>query len=496
MVSWSLVFSLVPLALFLFLLLVKKSSLLTTSLITLLLVAGFSFFYWRILPGLFFVSFGKGFGVAFDILLIIFGAIFFLERLREAGVIDNIGYYLESFSQDFRVQVILLAWFLENFLEGTAGFGTPSTVVAPLLVGLGLPPVQAVVIALLGNSTSVAFGAAGTPIRVGFAGLQVGGVPFYTALINCLGFLVPVFILWVLTAPRKEGKEEFLEALPFALWSGVAFVLPALLALFFGQEFSSILGAVAGLFLVILTSKLGLFLPKNIRRAGAGERKASLSLFKTILPYAFLIALLIGGKFFLGSSAIVIPVINHSFNLFNPGLAFIIAGLSLAIWGQKKNQGWLAARMALRRTIEPFLVIFSMSVVVQLLINCNQNLSGFPSPLEIIAKSFENGFLPFLAPIAGAFGSFITGSATVSNIMFGSFLAKASSVLSLETGIILSLELVGAAAGNMIALADILAAEAVVGLHNQERLVLKGVIVPCAIYVVLAGLLGFFLVSG
>lgn len=81
---------------------------------------------------------------------------------------------------------------LENFLEGTAGFGTPSTVVAPLLIGLGLPPLQAVVITLLGNSASVVFGAAGTPIRVGFAGLDTAAVPclIYVLLAGVIGLLI------------------------------------------------------------------------------------------------------------------------------------------------------------------------------------------------------------------------------------------------------------------------------------------------------------------
>jgi len=55
--------------------------------------------------------------------------------------------------------------------------------------------------------------------------------------------------------------------------------------------------------------------------------------------------------------------------------------------------------------------------------------------------------------------------------------------------------LVGAAAGNMIALADILAAEAAVHIHDEERKVLRGVIVPCLIYVTLVGLIGLLVVK-
>jgi len=77
--------------------------------------------------------------------------------------------------------------------------------------------------------------------------------------------------------------------------------------------------------------------------------------------------------------------------------------------------------------------------------------------------------------------------------MFGNFLALAAKSLGFAVDKILALALVGAAAGNMIALADIIAAEAVVGLKNEESKILRGVIIPCAIYVILIGIVGLIL---
>jgi len=194
-------------------------------------------FYWKMKPVFLVGSLEKGFFVALDIFFIILGAIFFLEIMRETKIIENIGYHLESISKDLRVQVIFLAWFFENFLEGTAGFGTPSTVVAPLLVGLGIGPINAVIIALLGNSASVVFGAAGAPIKIGFSGLAGSGLPLTAAMLNLVGILVPVFILWFLTRGKENSKKEFIEALPFALWAGIAFAIPSILSIFVGQAF-------------------------------------------------------------------------------------------------------------------------------------------------------------------------------------------------------------------------------------------------------------------
>lgn len=207
-----------PFILFLLLLLWKRTPLIWVSLTTLVLITAAASFYWKVYPAYIFGSMAKGFFVALDIFFIIFGAIFFLEIMRETKIIENIGYYLESISKDLRIQVIFLAWFFENFLEGTAGFGTPSTVVAPLLVGLGMNPISAVIIALLGNSASVVFGAAGTPIKVGFGSLAGAGVPLTAALINSVGILVPVFMLWFLTMNKENRKKEFLKL--FLLPSG------------------------------------------------------------------------------------------------------------------------------------------------------------------------------------------------------------------------------------------------------------------------------------
>jgi len=485
----------IPFIIFFILLLWRKTPLIWVSLITLVLVLAIATFYWQVYPVYLVGSLAKGFFVALDILFIIFGAIFFLEITRETKIIENIGFYLESISKDLRVQVIFLAWFFENFLEGTAGFGTPSTVVAPLLVGLGITPINAVIIALLGNSASVVFGAAGTPIKVGFGVLAGASVPMTAALLNLVGILVPVFMLWFLTKSKENGKKEFFEALPFAIWAGIAFAVPSILTVFIGQEFPSILGAVIGLILVLVTTKLGFLVPRTEKNMMDTVRTPTLSLGKVVFPYVLLILLLVSGKFLIGSSGVTIPIIvKHAFAFFNPGFAFIIAGIVTILMFRKNFRFFTSSTMlAAKRSMEPFLVIAFMSSIAQIMVNSVRNPMVLPSMIDFLAANVKNTLLPLWAPIVGAFGSFLTGSATVSNLMFGNFLATAAHDIGFSVDKILALALVGGAAGNMIALADTIAAEAVVGLKNEERNVLKGVIIPCAIYVGLVGLIGLLI---
>ncbi len=485
--------SVIPFLFFVFFLIINKTSLLKASVITLVLYTLLALFYWKMIPSLFYVSYAKGFMVAFDIFIIIFGAIFFLEVLNDLKIINNISYYLEHFSKDYRVQIIVIAWFFEAFLEGTAGFGTPAAIAVPLLIGLGLPPIRALVVGLLGNSTAGVFGAAGTPINVGFAGLKFGLVPSMAAMINCVGFIVPIFMLWVITEDRKNRKYEFLNALPFAIWSGILFVIPSFIISLFWPEFPSIIGSLVGIILIMITTKLGLFVPKEILSLkNEKELISTMSPFKSFLPYLILVFSLILGKIFFGSIGIPIKLgFTHIFNLFNPGFAFIISGVLVAlIWRSKKEIIKDSVKSAIKGAVGPFFVIVSMLAMVQVMINSGQNSSGLPSAIIVIAKFFETSFLPFFAPFIGAFGGFITGSVTVSNILFGHLFFTAATGLNLNTQFILSLGVVGAAAGNMIALADILTAEAVVGVKNQERQILKGVFVPCLIYLILVGIIG------
>ena len=492
-----LLLSIAPLVIFVILIFLRKIKLLWASLISLLVTLFLVIFIWQMQPNFIGASFLKGTFVATDILLIIFGALFFLGTLKRTKIINNLCLYLEKISPDYRIQIILLAWFLENFLEGTAGFGTPSTVVAPLLVGIGLSPIVAVAVALLGNSASVVFGAAGTPIRIGFAGLDIAGVPLYSALINMVGFLVPVFILWMITSSQKERKIHFLEALPFAIFSGIAFVIPSVLLVFLGQEFPSIIGSVIGFLIVFLAIKLNFLIPRNIRilrQEHLGVEK--MSTFKIFFPYILLIVLLILSKFCLSNFTYTVNFgMQHSFNIFNPGLAFILASIITIIFFQKKQKFDLKTiKGSFIKTIEPFLIIAIISIMVQLMVNSDQNISNNYSFLQIIANNFKTSLLPFMAPFIGAFGSFLTGSATISNIMFGSILQSTSVTLGFSVAMILSLELVGAAAGNMIALADILPALAVVGLKGQETEIIKRVILPCVVYLVFVGIVGLIII--
>ncbi len=498
MIDTTIILAIAPFLIFVFLLLIKKIPLLKTSVITLSVYTILAIFYWKILPSFLYISYGKGIFIAFDIFIIIFGAIFFLEILKDLKIIKNISYYLSNISKDYRVQIIIIAWFFEAFLEGTAGFGVPAAITVPILMGIGLKPIRALIVGLLGNSAPGVFGAAGTPIKLGFAGLNIKSVPLLASIFNIVGLIVPVFMLWIITKDRENRKREFVEALPFAVYSGIVFVMPSILGVFLGQEFPTIIGSIVGLIIIIISIKLNIFTPKNsLSLNDEKERVSTMPAFNTFLPYGLLVLFLILGKVFLGKIGIPINLgFSHVFNLYNPGLVFILVGIIISfIWKSHKKILSNFSKKAFTRTLGPFLVISSMLVMVQIMINSGHNFSGISSAITVMSRGFETTLLPLFAPFIGAFGAFMTGSVTVSNIMFGTLFSAAATNLGMSIAVILSLAVVGAAAGNMIALADILTAEAVVGEKNKEIEILKGVFIPCLTYLLLLGIIGLIVIK-
>jgi len=498
MFNLPIILAIFPFLVFLYLLFIKKTSLLKASIIILLTYTLLAIFYWKIMLSFLYLSYAKGFFTALDIFIIITGAVFFLEILKDLKIIKNISYYLGGLSKDYRIQIILIAWFLECFIEGTAGFGTPAAIAVPLLMGLGLPPMRALIVGLLGNSIPGVFGAAGTPIKMGFVGLNTAGVPLLASLLNCVGFIVPVFMLWMITRDRVNKRQEFFKALPFAIWSGLVFVIPSVAFTFVGQEFPSILGSVLGLIIIVISIKTKFLVPKeSLSLCEDRKEESTMSSFKAFLPYIILITLLILGKFIIGTLGIkfFIPF-KQTFSLFNPGFIFIISGLLVVlIWKEKKEIISRSIKRAFSSAIHPFFVVLSMLAMVQIMINSGNNYSGLVSAISMITHVFETTLLPFFAPFIGAFGAFMTGSVTVSNIMFGHLFSIASTNLSMNTTVVLALGVVGAAVGNMVALADILTAEAVTGLKNGEIGVLKGVIFPCLTLLFILGLMGLIILN-
>lgn len=228
----------------------------------------------------------NGLVVAGTLLYIIFGALLLLHTLQESGALAVIRRGFTGITPDRRIQVILIAWLFGAFIEGSAGFGTPAAVAVPLLVGLGFPPLAAVVAGMLIQSTPVSFGSAGTPILVGVStGLEgseavaayasglglvawtdfLAFVGLRVAVLHAVaGTLVPLIVVATLTRffGARRSFAEGLRVWRFALFAALAMTIPYLLtAYLLGPEFPSLFGGLLGLGIAVWAAKRGLFMP-------------------------------------------------------------------------------------------------------------------------------------------------------------------------------------------------------------------------------------------
>jgi lactate permease len=95
---------------------------------------------------------------------IVLAAVFLFHLTVHAGQFEIVKHSVAAISPDRRMQALLIAFSFGTFIEGAAGFGTPVAISAALLIGLGFSPLYAAGLALLANTSPVAFGALGTPI--------------------------------------------------------------------------------------------------------------------------------------------------------------------------------------------------------------------------------------------------------------------------------------------------------------------------------------------
>ena len=491
----------------------------------------------------------QGLVLTAGLLWIIFGAILLLNTLKYSGAIATIRAGFSNISPDRRIQVILIAWLFGCFIEGASGFGTPAAVAAPLMVAVGFPALAAVTFGMMIQSTPVSFGAVGTPLIVGVQGgldrvalteqLAARGMewePFFRIIVSevaimhaICGTLMPLLLVMFMTRffGRNKSWTEGLSILPFALFAAFSFTIPYVLAgVFLGPEFPSIIGGLLGLAIVTAAVKAKFLVPKNTWDfAPASEwpeewvgrfeitmdslSQVKIGRFMAWLPYVLL-------ALFLVLSRTVKPVtdalksidlkfadilgeqgVNGNFQvLYLPGgilvavciITYFLHRMRTADFGRavRESGGTLLGA--------GFVLVFTVPMV-RVMINSGVNVNDLASMPIAMARGVADlmgQVYPLFAPSVGALGAFLAGSNTVSNLMLSQFQYETATLLGLSGALLVAAQSVGAAAGNMIAIHNVVAASATVGLLGREGVTLRKTILPTIYYVLLTGALTMF----
>lgn len=492
---------------------------------------------------------------AVSLLYIIFGAILMLYTLEESGGIRSIRAGFTSISPDRRVQAIIIAWLFGSLIEGASGFGTPAAIAAPLLVAIGFPAMAAVLVTLIIQSTPVSFGAVGTPILVGVnTGLSGQAIVEQTitpmaftdylveiavkvaTLHGLIGFLIPLIMIGMMTrffGPRRSFAEGF-RIWKFALFAGLAFTVPYwIIASLLGPEFPSLVGGIIGLLIVVPAARAGFLIPKEVfdfpprdqwdgkwvgKLDDLEDHRAGLemmSLLKAWAPYIFVVLLLVATRTIPDFKAwLTAPERTMAFDdlfgsginarvqwLYLPGTVLILASLFTFLFHRMRPADYGKALRSSGSTMIAAAPALLLAVpMVQVFINsASDTMASMPIVLAESVSAVVGSAWPMFAPLIGSMGAFVAGSNTISNMMFSLFQFSTAEQIGLGSagaGLVVALQAIGGAAGNMICVHNVVAASATVGLVDREGEIIRMTLIPMFYYIVQGGFLGLAILAG
>ena len=471
--------SILPFIILIYFFIIKQIKAYKVMFVNFILTSIIIYFFWNVeFMNIFFSSI-KGFLIGFEIFLIIFGAIILfkiIEFKKNLLVIEN---FFKNITHDKNLQLLLIGFLLVAFFEGIAGFGIPAVICAPILIYLGFKKIPAVVVCLTSDAFTVSFGAFGTPILYGIKEGAINSntqeVAFLTSFIlGILMIFLPFFLLFIYDFLTEKNFSNLKKYFSISFFMGFTFAsIYFITASFFSLQLPSVIASIFSLIIFIF------FIKKN-------KIKNKIKIFQAFLPYIFLVFLLIIIRFnflylndlFSKISYTFNPInfILYTFNFTSLGILLFLTSLiflfSYKLNNKQKKQIILHS---INKTKITFLtLIFTLMFVQVLLISNynNLNILGIPQIIANFFSQFEIFYL-FISPLIGAFGAFLSGSVTVSNLIFSQIQYDIALLNTLPLSLVLALQVIGGSIGNLISIQNLIAVSSVVDLHHQEHKLFK-----------------------
>ncbi|MDU4257201.1 MAG: L-lactate permease [Intestinibacter bartlettii] len=441
----------------------------------------------------------EGMAIAlWPILLVIVAALFTYNLAVETKTMDVIKKMLSSITTDKRIQVLILAWGFGGFLEAVAGYGTAVAIPASILASLGFNPLFAAVICLLANTVPTAFGALGIPVTTlaTVTGLEVVHLSYVTS-IQLAGFIVLIpFLLVILT---EKSIKALKGVIGITLVSGITFAVPQIfIAKYLGADLPALVASICSMACTILMAKA-----MNKEKVETKEDKIGLKEgVLAWLPYILLCGLILIASPLVPSINSLLAKASSNIHIYTgdatsttafswintPGMMILIATFIAGLIQKLKFTYMLDV---LKRTIiqlkTSFITIMSIVAISKIMSH-----SGMTSSISFGLCAITGSFYPLIAPLLGAIGTFVTGSDTSANILFGALQTEAAKSLSIDPYWIAAANTAGATAGKMISLQSIAIATSATGLIGSEGKILSTTVKYCLGYVIILGLIVYF----
>jgi lactate permease len=449
----------------------------------------------------------------------VWGVILF-NTLVVTGVFEKFRRWLVAQgTADVRVQAMLFAWAFGALLEGLVGFGYPWAFVAPILISLGIPDLDAIRVAAIANNAPVSFGALGAPI---IALAAVTGLPLMR-LSGSVGHIVAILAIlppWILIY-LVSGKKGFRDGWPLAIVGSLGYIIGQFpVAVYLGPYLPDVSGSIVCFAALLILLKF--WRPKTVlgyggvpvaesdqtRFAGSGERLPQKDVFLAWLPFFVLVIIVV---LWTGPWSLLPKYVP--FKLSVEAASSISQGSKVAAafaWGPFSGgtaimASWIVIALILRLNGAQFsevmkktwhqmwgaclvgIFIFGLAFVF--------NFSGMAGSLAFGFSKIGAWFI-VVAPILGWIGVALSGSNTSTNAMFGAFQGAVGKLLGFPALLLPTLNSVGAEVGKPVA-----PQTASVGVSTSRFVRNEGAVIRhnmvwtlvLLVYLILIGILFYFL---
>jgi lactate permease len=461
-------------------------------------------------------AYGAAYGV-FPICWIILPVIFLYDLTCKTGRFVTLQQSLTGITADSRLQLLLIAFALGAFFEGTSGFGTPVAVCSAILISLGFRPLQAAGLSLLANTAPVAFGGVGIPIVAlhGVTGINLFSLTRTTAAILFpFDLLVPFWLIWAFA-----GFRAMIEIWPPILAAGATFAIAQyLMAAYSGPWLVAIVAAAATI--VVLVAFLRFWQPRrtldvNLQDITGQTRQshghAASTIFKAWLPWLVLsIVVFVWGlprfsAWLDARTTVKITVAGlHNFvwrvppvvaaptaeaAVFNlnwlsatgTGILFasLLAGLLMGLGPNSLAAAFVRTTCNIRYTIVTIAAMMGIGYITR--------YCGLDATLGL-AFARAGVLYPFFGTLIGWLGTASSGSDTASNVLFGSLQQMTARQIGVSPVLMASANAAGGVMGKMIAAPSVVVASTATQIYGQEGAILRFVFFHSLAFAALAGI--------
>jgi L-lactate transport len=476
------------------------------SILALVTGAVVALFVYRMPLGLAMASavYGAAFGL-FPLGFLVYSAILLFDVTVVSGRFENIRRSVAAINPDSRIQALIIAFAFGAFLEGASGAGTPVAVSASLLAGMGFSSLAASGMSLLANTAPVAFGALGLPIVTLAA---VTGLPLQSLsagvgrLCPLVAVTVPTYLVVVLAGWR--GAAGVWPALAVC---GVVFaVAQFMVSNIMGPYLTDVLAAIVTMaaligwlriwkpgseFKVTSTSEPVIDGIVSVTHQAVEPPPTAREALHGWLPYLMLVVTVIlwgAGPIQKALDRVTlhieVPLLHNAVErtvpivrantvypavfVFNWLGAAGTACMVAAVLSAAASGIGAIALLRVARVTAGKLALSELTIACVLALAYVMNYSGATATLGLAAAA-TGALLPFFGAFLGWLGTFLTGSDTSTNALFGPLQVVSARAAGINPILMCAVNTCGGVTGKMISVQNIAVAAAATGMAARDE---------------------------